>query len=877
MKELIRHPWTMTSEAVASQLETDQINGLTEIDVQARLKEYGDNVLSDDQSRTAWDIFWHQFKNPLILILAVAVGITLFLSKWFDAGVIGFAILINTILGFIQEYKAERAIADLRSYILERTRVIREGKEQEINSEHLVPGDVIHITHGSRIAADARLVSLTDFSVDEAILTGESMPETKSLGILDETILLADRVNMVYAGTLAVSGNAFAIVSATGNHTEIGRLAEMVSHTVSEKTPLQKAIGKLTWVIIVVISIAVTIIFTLGIMQNQSWDAMLLMCIAIIVGAVPEALPIGLTAVLAVGVERIAKRRGIMRSLTAAETLGSTTIIMTDKTGTLTQANMQLVDVTSHDDLVTKPIRDGVRTRYHKHEKELLALALANTDTIIENPEAQPEDWHVSGSALERNLVRAAAIHGVDIRESRFNEVVSIIPFNSEHKFSVTQIPASLLPGHLSLYENPHVVLGAPDILLARSYLDKDTYLATLAKITELSERSRRVLGVALMTPKTTHQIKVEDVQDITFMGVLCFYDPIRPDVIEALKKIDDYGVKVIMATGDLSGTALATARELGWEVDTHSVLTGDQVRQLSDEELQESLSYVRIFARVTPEDKLRVTKLLQARGEVVAMTGDGVNDAPSLKAANIGIAVGSGSDVAKSVSDLVLLDDSFNTIVATIEEGKRMLLNIKKIFVYLMSNSLDGAILIGGVIIAGVAMPLSAIQIIWVNLFTGSIPAIAFAFDRQEISTHNHSRVFFDATVKFLTIGVGILTSVLLLVMYMSLLALGTETSIAQDVVFACFGSYVLVIAFSFRNLHQPIYRYSLIENKILLFGVGLGLLLMVATLYVPVFQEVFGTSGLPLPWLLFVLVWLAFNVVLIELAKWFSRTYFR
>jgi len=877
MKEPIKHPWTSTSEILANQLGTDQESGLTGTDVEVRLKEYGPNVISDDQSRTAWDIFWHQFKNPLIIVLAVAVGITLSLSEWLDAGVIGFAIMVNTILGFIQEYKAERAIADLRSYILERTRVIRDGKEQEINSEHLVPGDIVHITHGSRVAADARLISLTDFSVDEAILTGESMPETKSLEVQDETVLLADRVNMVYAGTLAVSGNAFAIVTATGNQTEIGRLAELVSNTVSEKTPLQKAMGKLTWVIIFVISIVVAIVFTLGIMQNQPWNEMFLICIAIIVGAVPEALPIGLTAVLAVGVEQIAKRRGIMRSLTAAETLGSTTVIMTDKTGTLTQANMQLVDVTSLDDLLTKPLHEGTRTRYQQNQKELLALALANTDTVIENPEAKPEDWQVSGSALERNLVRAAAIHGVDIRESQFNDTVSVIPFNSEHKFSVTKIPSSLLPEHLALYENPHVVLGAPDILLSRSYLDKDTYLAALDKVAELSEHGRRVLGVALMTPKTDAPLKTEDVQDITFMGVLSFYDPIRPGVIDALQKIDDYGVKVIMATGDLPGTALAIARELGWEVDKHSVLTGDQVKQLSDEELQESLAYVKIFARVTPEDKLRVTKLLQARGEVVAMTGDGVNDAPSLKAANIGIAVGSGSDVAKSVSDLVLLDDSFNTIVATIEEGKRMLVNIKKIFVYLMSNSLDEVILIGGAIVAGVAMPLSAIQIIWVNLFTGSIPAVAYAFDRQEISKHNHSRVFFDGPVKFLTIGVGILTSVLLLIMYMSLLALGIETSVAQNVVFACFGTYILVIAFSFRNLHQPIYSYSLTENKILLVGVGCGLLLMAATLYVPFFQQVFGTSGLSLPWLLFVLIWLAFNVVLIEAAKWFSYTFLR
>ncbi len=872
------HPWVNDPHNLAEQLSTDLTVGLTEAEAQKRLKEFGENIFDDDNTRGPISIFLHQLNNPLIIALVIAVALTMSLQEWIDALVILFAIVINTILGFVQEYKAERAIADLRSYVLDRTRVLRDGREFEIDARLLVPGDIIHISQGSRVTADARIIRESDLSIDEALLTGESLPETKDTEIIPETTLLADRNNMVFAGTLTVGGSAYALITNTGNQTEIGKLANLVSTTVTEKTPLQKALEKLTWVIVIVISLVVALVFVLGIMQNQPFYDMLLISIAIIVGAVPEALPIGLTAVLAVGVEQIAKRRGIMRSLTAAETLGSTTIIMTDKTGTLTQAKMQLVDIVTLNDLLHKPIFTGIRERYSNEQKELLTLALCSTDVIIENDKLNPKDWILSGSILERNIVQSAAMHGIKFSQAEKNGIQVKIPFGSKYKFSVNKIPRRFLPSHLEQFENPHVVLGAPDILLERSFMDNDQYQETKEAISELSRHGKRVLGIALVTPKTSEKdIKPDDIKDVVFMGVICFYDPIRPEVIESLKEINSYGVKVVMATGDLPGTAFNVAKEIGWDVNEQSILTGDQIRQMSDEELKDSLSYVRIFARVTPEDKLRITKLYQSLGEIVAMTGDGVNDAPSLKAANIGIAVGSGSDVAKSTSDLVLLDDNFKTIVATIEEGKRMLINIKKIFVYLMSTSLDEIILIGGSIVAGLALPLSAIQIIWVNLFTGSIPAVAYAFDRQAITKSGPSASFFDASVKFLTIGIGVLTSILLFVLYVVLIKMGVPVDTAQNVIFACFGSYILVVAFSFRNLDLPIYKYSLVENKILVFGVLLGLILMFATIYLPFFQNIFGTSALSFSWLMFVVAWLLANIIIIEIAKWISYTYLK
>lgn len=862
------HPWAYGHADVTGLLATDPKQGLTVAEAKSRHARHGPNIFNEEKRVTAAAIFFRQFRSPLIFVLGIAAVLTVVLAEWFDAGIILFAILTNAALGFMQEYKAERSIKHLRSYISERARVVRDGTEQEIDASLVVPGDVLYLMSGIRVVADARLISATNFSTDEALLTGESLPVGKQVDMLPGDTPLAERTNMVFAGTLAVDGFAYALVTATGYQTEIGKLARLVTETASEKTPLQVAVGKLAWVIVATISLLVAIVFALGVSQGQPLYEMFLLSIAIIVGAVPEALPIGLTSVLAVGVEHIARQKGIMRSLTAAETLGSTTVIMTDKTGTITAARMELVDITTMKKLTQDDFDpQAARSRYTPAEKAILSLAALGSDVVIRNAEDDPAAWDMSGTALERNLVRAAGIHGI-YRKGRDNGVYIRLPFNSRDKFSVSKIPPSYLPARHRKDKDPHVVIGAPDILLARSSMEKKAYLAALDAVTRSSESGRRVLGVALFSGEGNARISTGDVRELTFLGTISFHDPIHPEVPEALRRIESFGVRVVMVTGDLPGTATAVARAIGWTLEENAVLTGQQLRSLNDAELARVLPHTRIIARVTPEDKLRVARAYQELGEVVAMTGDGVNDAPALKVANIGIAVGSGSDVARSVADLVLLDDNFKTIVTTIEEGKRMLANIKKIFVYLMSNSLDEIILIGGSMLAGIAMPLSAIQIIWVNLFTGSIPAIAFAFERQPLARTN--KKFFDSTVLLLATGVGTLSSVLLFILYAALLAYGVPLPVAQSVLFACFASYILVIAFSFRNLHRPIYTYSFFSNKPLLFGSMLGLALLLATLYVPMFQSLFGTVPLSPSWLLFVAGWSLFNVVLVECAKY-------
>jgi len=865
-------PWSQTPDQLASNLTSSLHDGLTSDQVDAVRKQTGENVFAESATKSMLSILLHQFVSPLILILCAAIVLTASLQEWLDAAIIAFAVLVNAVLGFIQEYKAEKAITSLRSYITQRTRVIRNGTEIEIDATQLVPGDVIHIINGSRLTADARIIREVNFTVDEAILTGESLPVEKDPGLLASDTALAERTNMVFAGTLAVGGSCYAIVTGTGTQTEIGKLATLVEETESEQTPLQKALSRLTWVIIVVTTILVTAVFFIGINNGQDFHEMLLLSIAVLVGSVPEALPIGLTAILAIGVERIAKRNGIIRNLTASETLGSTTLIITDKTGTLTQADMQLKDIDSTAQLLDEHFEPQVQTEpYNDEQTAYLKLARCASHVLIENPEDDPNNWTLIGSDLEVNITKTAGQLGITQTQADRSSITIRIPFSSKYKFSVTRIPTRYLPEHLAQFKDPHVALGAPDVLINRSNHSAAEKKRLSRSVTAHSNAGRRILGIALLAPhSTSDSITVDDVQNVVFLGVLSFYDPIRPEVPAALKKIAEFGTRVIMATGDLPGTALAIAQEAGLDATADNILTGTQVAQMSDAELSAQLDHVHIFARVTPRDKLRIVKLHQARGEIVAMTGDGVNDAPSLKAANIGIAVGSGTDVAKSVADLVLLDDNFGTIVATIKEGKQVLSNIKKVFVYLMSNALDELILVGGAIIAGVALPLTAVQIIWVNLFTGSIPAIAFAFDRQLMRENEAtSKTLFDPRVMFITLSVGTVISGLLLVLYLTMLGQGVNEQIARTVLFAAFGFYTLLIAYSFMDLSRPLYRYNFLQNKLLNVGFVVGSSLMLLTLYLPFFQTQFDIVSLPNQWLAFVAVWLVLQVAIVEILK--------
>ena len=862
-KVIIQTPWFFTSEEVLNKLNIS-INGLSEREVQERLKIFGSNDFKKNNNLNISKLALEQLMSPLIFILMGAAILTGILQEWLNMFVIVSAILINAGLGLYREYQAENTLEKLKTYIKDRSRVIRNGNEQEIESSLLVPGDIIKLSYGSRIPADARLILVNNLKVDEAILTGESIPETKALDIVSESTQMADRTNMVYAGTLVVEGFATAVIIETGNRTEIGKIAEIISNTDRVATPIQKGVNQLSWYIFIVTIFIVLAIFTLGLFRGEPLFHMLILSAAVAVGAVPESLPIALTVILSIGSERIASKKGIIRKLSATETLGSVTLIMTDKTGTLTKANMQLVGVYTLDMLIKENYFESAITRLSENQKEILKLALRNIDVIIQNPSDKEKDWEFTGHPFEINIAKASALHGIPLKKIITEENFLNIPFNSSNKFSVSR--------------NNHncIIMGAPDILLKKSNVDKDTYLKILSWIQDASNNGKRLIAIGSFDTRNKKDINIDSIKGITFNGILSFFDPIREEVSLAIENIKTHGVRIVIITGDLKGTAVSMAKSLGWSVNDEEILIGEDIQVMTDEQLLEIIKRVKIFARVTPEDKLRIGNLYRQSGEIVAMTGDGVNDAPALKSMDIGISLGSGSDVAQSAADLVLLDDNFQTISMAIDEGRRILANIRKTFIYLMSNALDEIFVIGGSLIMNIALPLTALQIIWVNLFTGSLPALAFAYDEnfdKGINKRLSKKELLTTEVKILSFGLGTISSILVFLLYYILIQYGVEIKIARSIFFVCFSIYVLTIAFSFRSLYKPIFSYNPFSNKKLNMAILIGLGLLVATMILPFMRNLFDIAPIPFSWMWLVIAWIALNIILVETAKWIFR----
>ena len=855
--ELERPYWSWSPEEVANSLETNIEKGLSTEGAEERLQLFGRNTLESPKKTAALSIIFAQLKSPLILILIVAGIITLAISHYRDAAFIFIAVAVNSILGFWQENKAERALAELKTYLKQRARVIRDGKERELDAEEIVPGDIIRLAQGDRVPADARVIFVNDFQVDESVLTGESLPVSKSDGAVPKLSAITDQDPMIFAGTLVTQGVCAAIVCSTDAKTEFGKIATLLAASENEKTPLQEAITRFSVRLSGFLGILTLFVFAIGIFSGRPPLEMFLTSVALAVSAIPEGLPISMTVILAIGVERMAKRRGVVRKLIAAEALGDATVILTDKTGTLTMADMQLSRIVT----------------FGTTEEKLLAHALGNAQVLVENPEDEPKAWRMNGRIMEKALVRSAALRGKSFAEIvDKHHVLQTMPFNAVQKFSASLVKEG--DKHLVVF------FGAPDILIADSTMDAKDKETLLDKVHALASSGERVLGLAVKEVHHTENFsftKDQHFAHVSFQGLITFRDPIRPGIKRAVQRVSRAGVRTIVMTGDHRGTAVSVAREIGLSVDDASILDASELQALSDQALIARLPQLTVISRVTPFDKLRIVKIFQGVGEVVAMTGDGVNDAPSIKQANIGIAMGSGTEVAQSVSDLVLLDDNFETIVAAIEEGRQILANIRKVLVYLLSNVMDGLILIGGSILVGVPLPLNALQILWVNFFSDSFPAVAFAFERDADGlSHrpNQGRIeLFDPLMKFLVLVIGVSTSALLLILYIMLLRFGHDAEMVRTFIFAAFGTYTLLAALSVRSLDKSILSYPLWSNRYLSVGIGIGMVLMAAAIYVPFLQQLFGTVSLPFTWVVGVAFIGIFNIVLIEIAKRFFK----
>lgn len=864
-KEIVKKSfWALQANEVLDLLETTS-DGLPDKETRERLKIFGKNKISARRKAAKLKIFLRQFTNPLIFILLIAGGITLLLKDFTDAIVILVAALANSLLGFYQENKAEEALTHLQSYIEERTRVIREGREFEIDAEELTPGDIIHVSQGDRVPTDARLIYINDLLVDESILTGESLPVTKAIEPVNFQAAIGDQTSMLFSGTAIAQGFADAVVCRTGPDTEIGRIASLVKSQKQEQTPLQKKIIKFSLKASIALLVLTGIIFMAGVFTGYSMLEMFLTSVAVLVSAVPEGLPVAMTVILAIGVQRLAKKNGVIRKLLAAETLGNTTVILTDKTGTLTEAKMELAKISIFN-FAQEP---------YINEEFALKLALMNSDTVIENPDDPHNNWRIIGRPLEVAIVKAAAKSEIlPSSVKKEMKIIDYLPFNSANKFSAVLLEYQSKT-FLSLF-------GAPEVLLSLStQTAEDKKQQIIQSINEMAYSGKKVLGIVIKEidgPEKTRKLTVKQKFDqLKFLATISFTDPIRAGVRDAVHRIEQAGIKTIIVTGDHRGTAETVAKELGFPTHDENIINGSELDSLSNEELKKRLAKLRIVSRVSPEGKLKIAKAYREIGEIVAMTGDGINDAPSLKEADIGIAMGSGTDVAKDIAELVLLDDNYHTIVAAIEEGRRIAENIRKVIVYLLSSVLDELILIGGALFMGLALPLSAVQILWVNFFTDSFPAVALAFedgiDHLSQKPAKLSKNLLDKEMRFLIFAIGVPTSFLLFGTYWLFLRLGFDAQLTRTFIFASFGTYSLFLIFAVRSLRKSIFTYNPFSNPSLVFGVGIGLLLMAVAIYLPSMQKLLGTVALPPLWLAGVAAIGITNVIAIELGKWIYR----
>lgn len=850
-------PWLLDTQQVLEVLTTSE-EGLSASEIESRKKQYGENIFKAKSDHGVIAVFVDQFLSPLIWTLIAAGVMTWYLDELIETVVIFGAVAINVLFAFYQEYKAENTIQQLTSYIKNRAVVIRDGVAHDIDARDLVPGDIVSITYGNRIPADGRLIEATGLRIDEAILTGESLPLEKDTAVITSNVV-AERKNGVFCGTYVTQGVGLFVVTHTGKDTEIGKIAQSVSEARRVKTPVQNAVRQISWYIFWLTIVIVIGIFALGVYRGQPVLEMLVLSAAVAVGAVPEALPITLTVILSVGVFAISQKGGLIRKLDAAETLGSTTLILTDKTGTLTKAELSLEGIYTGEELIA----DGGITQAREHylnddRKQFIARAVPNIQATVEKVGTDSSHWVYTGGAFDTIILKS--IYAFNMESALDYEGALVVPFNSSNKYSI------------SVTGSDQIVLGAPDILIKQSGMSASQKEKALEHLQQLSEQGKRLialgkrsLGTAAAALKDTHTI-----DGLSILAVFAFSDPLRTEVIPAINDIQSRGVAVKIITGDMAGTALHIAREIGMSVGEDEVLSGEQIRGMDDQTLKAILSRTKLFVRMTPEDKMRVGTLYQELGEIVAMTGDGVNDAPALKSMDIGISLGSGSDVAKSAADMILLDNNFKTITSTITEGYKIRSNIQKAFMYLMSTALDGVFVVTGSLLAGLPLPLTALQIIWVNILTGSLPALSYAYDDHHVGRSGTHQGIFTTKVKSIALGIGTLSSGLLFALYFVLMGAIGDELLARSLFFVCFATYTLTISYSFKNIDKAIVRYNPFSNSRLNLANFAGLALIIATVSIPFMQQVFHVTSIPFSFWWIIILWNIANLLIVEVAKW-------
>lgn len=851
------------ADAVLKTLNTSEETGLSSVEAEKRLEKYGKNELKEEEKTSVVKLFLSQFKSFLIIILLAAALVSAFLGELVDAFVILFTVILAGVLGFVQEYRAEESIKLLKSLTSPEALILRDGKEGKVLSSLLVPGDILLLQAGDRIPADARLLEALSLKVDESSLTGESVPVEKSTAIFPPETPQPDRRNMVYTGTSVTYGRGKAVITATGMSTAFGKLAGLLGEIERERTPLQEKLDQFGRWLGTATLIIVAFVAILGIIEGFDPFEMFLWGVALAVAAIPEALPAVVTVGLALGVRRMVKRHALVRKLPSVETLGSTNIICTDKTGTLTQNKMTVEKAYVNGDLLNvtgegyKPIGDffngdnPVSEDIHLH-RLLVTGTLCNDAGLVETEGV----WDIIGDPTEGALVVAAAKEGIwktalEEKHRRKGEV----PFSSERKMMTT-----LNTSEDGLYAYSK---GAPEVILAsctkiflegrEEELTPERKQEILNVVNDLANQTLRVMGFAYR--KIPEDILPEEAEkEMVFSGLMGMRDPPREEVKVGIATCTSAGIRTIMITGDHKTTAFAIARELGIFREGDLVLTGTELETLGDREFEEIVEKVSVYARVYPEHKLRVVEALKKKGYIVAMTGDGVNDAPALKAADMGIAMGiTGTDVSKEASSMILTDDNFASIVSAVEEGRNILKNIKNFIAYGLTCHIGLVIIVLVGVLAWNTLPVIAVQILWINLITDGLPPMALSLEapdrglmKQKPTKAKEGLV--SKRMLIASLGLGALIAIQSIWVLYDSLGNGVSLIKIQTLIFTLVVISLMFNAFNWRSERYSVFSLGIFTNRSLIYAVLSTIVLQLAAIYVPIMQTAFRTVPLSL-----------------------------
>lgn len=884
--------YALAAEEVLQRLETDAANGLSAQEVERRRTEHGTNELPREGGTPPWKILLSQFTEIMVIVLVAAAAISVLIGDTKDAIVIMAIVVLNAALGFFQEYQAEQALASLSEMQTPIVRVRRDGHVHELSAVELVPGDIVLLEAGDRIPADGRLIEAVNLQIDEAALTGESSAVEKNTGAMDggdSPPSLADRTNVAYMGTAVTYGRGLLAVTGTGLKTQLGNIAAMLQQVEKGRTPLQERLEKVGYILAGAALAVCVLVFVVGVARGEDSEQMLLTAISLAVAAIPEGLPAVITIALALGARRMIKRRALIRKLPAVETLGSVSVICSDKTGTLTRNEMTatLLALPGRPDVAVRgvgyepvgnfyegkrqinPVNDDVLAR-------ILKAAALNTDAYLERSEEEDGVWTVVGDTTEGALLVLAQKAGWS-RSALEDDLprVAELPFSSERK-AMTTIHEPRGRFAAALFENAKFVSftkGAPDQLVrwasqetlpdGPAPLTDERRDAWRRQIDKMAAEGLRVLGLGYRAlDAIPDEMDPEHLErDLTLLGLVGIVDPPRTEAREAVKVAETAGIRTVMITGDHKMTAVAIAKQLGIMAQDGNALTGVELDRLSADELRGMVLDTSVYARVSPEHKLRVVEALQSHGQIVAMTGDGVNDAPALKQADIGVAMGiTGTDVSQGAADMVLTDDNFASIVAAVEEGRTIFDNIRKFIRYLLSTNAGEIVSMFAALVIGLRVPLLAIQILWINLVTDGLPAIALGFEPSEPDVMKRKprppkESIFAQGVGFHVLWVGLWIGVCTLIGYVWALNRhgGELFDPTEDALLVArtvgFSVLALSQVFEVSAIHAgdaSFLRAPLARNKLLWVAVMLTGVLQMVVIYAPFAQNILDTTSL-------------------------------